>query len=78
MDAELIERLANAARVKADSYGEMDSIDLPRFAALIAEECAKVCVGYRWRDDPFDPDRDPTESNRGCADAIRAKFALKE
>lgn len=46
---------------------------LAKFAALIAEECGKVCEAYVWWKDDF---RSPDESNEGCAAAIRAKFPM--
>lgn len=76
MDRSLIERLAREASpgwlIDSDEY-EAWPDDLHRFAALVAEECAKVC-------DTLKDSRDFPEGwgpvSEACAAAIRAKFAL--
>lgn len=68
MDRSLIERLAREASpgwlIDSDEY-EAWPDDLHRFAALVAEECAKLC-------DVLGQMHDGDE----CAESIRAKFAL--
>lgn len=76
MDKELIERLATESGLAYVRHGEPsgglgltdtggidDTALIRRFAALIAEECAKVCD--EWLDGPAD----------GAGQTIRVKFA---
>jgi hypothetical protein len=72
-----IERLAKEAGLRKDDAGytsewSIHSVEpehLAKFAALIAEECAKVCEAQL-------ADGECPERAQYCADAIRAKFAL--
>jgi len=67
MDKELIERLAREAGVEAVGYWTSEPQGLERFAALIAEECAKIVetASDYLQNSTFD----------GAAAAIRATFA---
>lgn len=72
-DTDIVTRLAREAGAyfandDCDDCREItfaDAEDLARFAALLVEECAKVCEAWN---DGYDP------NSQGCAAAIRARF----
>lgn len=84
---ELIERLAKEAGWDVDSdgitmpylSGYYDPADetrlLTKFAALIAEACAKEAAAYNWFEDA-DPNTGPDDVTDRLAAAIRAKFPM--
>lgn len=78
MDKALIERLAREAGFRWESFWlnaeGVDTDTMAAFAALIAEECAKVCD--EQRDGVFRSAWDQGRKNGAldCAEAIRAKF----
>ena len=80
-DTDIVTRLAREAGMDYRTPGDYDEMHLPgmdgvdvetltRFAALVADECAKVCEEKVRR--PVDNERD--DERLCCADDIRAKF----
>ncbi len=70
-----IEKLAKAAGLRKDGAGytsewslhSVEADDLAKFAALVAEECAKEC-------DEQASEGECPERAKYCAEAVRAKF----
>jgi len=72
-----IERLAEEAEL-ADEFGRPLPAyprRLAKFAALVAEECAKHCETLRFSE--LGPTKAAQHQRNLCAYAIRAKFALR-
>ena len=76
MDKELIERLALEAAHEWNRTGELRGDELYRFAALIAEECAKIAeMTYEGGCDRDEDDNSGLDfMGDNSADAIRKAF----
>ena len=77
----LVRRLAEEANtpetVSVDDLlngGRLTSRYLERFARLVAEECAKLCLERQPELERFDVQRAAGSTARGCARSIRAAF----
>ena len=74
-DRELVERLAREAGDEWDSTLPDDRAFLDRFAALVAGECAKLCLANI---DPEWPGDEVSDQCRRDAGAIYARFGIEE
>ena len=80
-DTDIVTRLAREAGLEVSdlppehqAWGLYARVHLARFAALVAEECAKVCDNNVPPIERYQEQRAAGNTARDCAAAIRARF----
>lgn len=82
MNTELVETLAREAGIPDPAAGPHAvgsgtmSAELQRFAALVAEECARICLGPHGEFGPPNYTQGVRDGAAGCANMIRKRFSI--